>query len=146
MIKWKYSGGKLVQDQKVLNLAEIDKLSPGVLSLDFSPENYLVCTNSSSIYEVPKNDTASPITIMQSHYADELWAECWSPDGKKFVTGGDDKTLRIYDADTFEMEHSYELKERVRGVDWERSKGELIVVGDYKGKLYLFNPQLELLS
>ncbi len=53
--KWKYSGGKLVLDQKVLNMEEIDKFSPGVLSLDFSPDNYLICTNSSSIYEVPKN-------------------------------------------------------------------------------------------
>ena len=37
VIKWKYSGGKLIQDQKILNLAEIDNLSPGILSLDFSP-------------------------------------------------------------------------------------------------------------
>ena len=50
VIKWKYSGGKLVQDQKVLNMADIDDLDPGVLSLDFSPDSYLVCTNSSSIY------------------------------------------------------------------------------------------------
>ena len=29
--KWKYSGGKLVLDQKVINMAEIDKFSPGIL-------------------------------------------------------------------------------------------------------------------
>lgn len=38
------------------------------------------------------------------------------------------------------------MKEKVRGIDWERSKGELIIVGDYKGKIYLFNSKLELLS
>lgn len=48
--KWKYSGGKLVLDQKVMNMAEIDKFSPGILSMDFSPDNILICTNSSSIY------------------------------------------------------------------------------------------------
>jgi WD40 repeat protein len=48
--KWKYSGGKLVLDQKVINMAEIDKFSPGILSMDFSPDNILICTNSSSIY------------------------------------------------------------------------------------------------
>lgn len=48
--KWKYSGGKLVLDQKILNMAEFDKFSPGILSLDFSDENMLICTNSSTIY------------------------------------------------------------------------------------------------
>ena len=81
---------------------EIDTFSPGVLSLDFSPENYLICTNSSSIYEIPKNSSASNgRIIMQSHYENELWAESWSPDNQRFVTGGDDKTVRMYDATTF---------------------------------------------
>jgi hypothetical protein len=53
--KWKYSGGKLLIDQKVMNMAEIDTFSPGVLSIDFSPDYILVCTNSSSIYEIPKS-------------------------------------------------------------------------------------------
>jgi WD40 repeat protein len=53
--RWKYSGGKIVLDQKVLSMKEIDKYSPGVLSLDFSADCYLVCTNSSSIYEIDKN-------------------------------------------------------------------------------------------
>lgn len=35
--KWKYSGGKLLLDQKVLNMADFDRLSPGILSMDFSP-------------------------------------------------------------------------------------------------------------
>lgn len=50
VIKWKYSGGKLVVDQKVLNMNDIDKFDPGILSIDFSPDNFLICTNSSSIY------------------------------------------------------------------------------------------------
>ena len=48
--KWKYSGGKIVLDQKIFDMNKIDNCSPGVLSLDFSPENILVCANSSSIY------------------------------------------------------------------------------------------------
>ena len=107
ILKWKYSGGKLIPDQKIAHMSEIDKFSPGVLSLDFSPQNYLVCTNSSSIYEIPKNEPVSESkTLLQSHYLDELWAESWSPDSQKFVTGGDDKTVRIYDANTYEMLHS----------------------------------------
>lgn len=47
---------------------------------------------------------------MQSHFMDELWAEAWSPDSQKFVTGGDDKTIRIYDAHSYDMIHSYTMK------------------------------------
>ncbi len=47
---------------------------------------------------------------MQSHYENELWAESWSPDSSKFVTGGDDATVRIYDAKSFEMLHCYKMK------------------------------------
>lgn len=140
--KWKYSGGKLLLDQKVLNMADFDRLSPGILSMDFSPENILICTNSSSIYEVPRGK-GSPNTIMQSHYEVELWAQSWSPDSKKFVTGGDDKTIRIYDAKSYDLLHIHQMKERIRGIDWEKSKGDLIVVGDYKGKIYLFDSKLE---
>lgn len=58
--KWKYSGGKLVLDSKILDLATIDEFSPGILSLDFSPKSILLCSNSSSIYEIPKTGKAAP--------------------------------------------------------------------------------------
>lgn len=40
------------------------------------------------------------------------------------------------------MLYSYKMNDRVRGVDWEKSKGELIAVGDYKGRVHLFNDKL----
>lgn len=88
------------------------------MSIDFSPDNYLICTNSSSIYEIPRSSKSEPNIVMQSHYMDELWAESWSPDSTKFVTGGDDKTIRIYDTQSKEMLFSYQMKERIRGLDW----------------------------
>lgn len=47
---------------------------------------------------------------------------------------------------TLEMLHSYKMDERVRGLDWERTKGELIVVGDNRGRIYLFDSELNLLN
>jgi WD40 repeat protein len=47
---------------------------------------------------------------MTSHYKGELWAESWSPDGQRFVTGGDDKIIRIYDATTFKQLYFYKMK------------------------------------
>ena len=75
-----------------------------------------------------------------------MWAESWSPDSQKFVTGGDDKTVRIYDANTYEMLHSCEFKDRIRGIDWEKSNGELIVVGDYRGRIYLLDTELNIVD
>lgn len=80
---------------------------------------------------------------MRSHCKGELWAEAWSPDSTKFVTGGDDMTLRIFDASTYEELHCYQMKEPIRGVDWSPLKGELIVAGDYRGGIHLFNTSLE---
>lgn len=35
------------------------------------------------------------------------------------------------------------MGEQVRGVDWQPTEGgDLIVVGDYKGNIYLFNSKL----
>lgn len=83
---------------------------------------------------------------MTGHYKGELWAESWSPDKESFVTGGDDRTIRIFDIKSYKQKSLFKMKEQVRGIDWEQSKGELIVVGDYKGKIYLFDTELNLLD
>lgn len=38
---------------------------------------------------------------MTSHCKGELWGEAWSPNCQQFITAGDDKTLRIFDATTY---------------------------------------------
>jgi len=50
---WKISGGKLVSDKTLFDMTKIDTVDPGVLSIDFFKDQVLVCTNSSSIYELP---------------------------------------------------------------------------------------------
>jgi WD40 repeat protein len=60
---------------------------------------------------------------MTAHYKGELWAESWSPDKQRFVTGGDDCTLRIFDIKSLQQTHYFKMKEKVRGLDWEQSGG-----------------------
>jgi hypothetical protein len=38
------------------------------------------------------------------------------------------------------------MKEKVRGIDWEQSGNDIIIVGDYKGKIYLFDTELNQLD
>jgi WD40 repeat protein len=54
--------------------------------------------------------------------------------------------VRIYDIKTRKMLASAVLQNMVRAVDWEQSKGELIVVGDYKGKIHLYDTNMEKLD
>lgn len=38
------------------------------------------------------------------------------------------------------------MKQQIRGIDWEQSAGNLIVVGDFKGKIHLFDSELNFLD
>lgn len=124
IIQWKFTGGKLIVDRRLYDMSKIDSVDSGVLSFDFYKDNMLVCSNSSSIYQLPINGKAEDTEpLMTSHYKGELWAESWSPDRQHFVTGGDDKTIRIFDAKTYKQIHIYKMKDQIRGIDWEPSQG-----------------------
>lgn len=145
--QWRINAGKLVADRTVCEVSSFDKLGPGVLSIDFFKDQMLICTSSSSIYEFPVAEKSpAPEPILTAHCKGELWAESWSPDKQRFATGGDDATVRVFDIKSLQQLHLFKMKEKVRGIDWEQSQGELIVVADYKGKVYLFDSELNLLD
>ena len=50
--------------------------------------------------------------------------------------------MRIYDITTLKQKYFFKMKEKVRGLDWEQSGSNIIVVADYKGKIYLFDSKL----
>ena len=82
--------------------------------------------------------------MLTSHCRGELWAEAWSADKKRFLTGGDDKTIRVWDSNSYKQLALYKMKDQVRGVDWHSSGN--IVIGDYRGRIYLFDEDLKLLD
>lgn len=102
----------------------------------------LICTQGSEIYEVPIKKSKDAKCLLNGHYEGELWACSFGPDSKRFVSAGDDKSIRMYDIKDKKMLYSNVLKNMVRAIDWEQSKGELIVVGDYKGKIFLYDDKL----
>ncbi len=122
-------------------------MNPGVLSIDFNKDNLLLCTRSSSIYEFSvgeKNPTPEP--LLTGHWKGELWAEAWSHDKQRFITAGDDFTVRLWDSVNRKQLKLHKMKEQVRGVDWNQKPDGNIVVGDYRGMIYLFDSELNLLD
>jgi microtubule-associated protein-like 6 len=73
---------------------------------------------------------------MQSHSENELWALSVNPiDPYLVVSGGGDKTLRIWDIKkNIQIKHLI-LDQDFRAVDWS-SDGNFIVVGSMEGKIY----------
>lgn len=76
---------------------------------------------------------------MKAHYAGELWCCCVSPDSARFVTGGDDKTIRVYDIQSHSQVKLAETTNIIRAVDWCKAAPNLIVAGDWKGLIYLYD-------
>lgn len=73
---------------------------------------------------------------MQSHSDNELWALSINPSNPFLViTGGGDKTLRIWDIRTNKQLKYLILDQDFRAVDWS-SDGSFIVVGSMAGKIY----------
>ena len=60
------------------------------------------------------------------------------------MTGGDDKTIRVWDSNSYKQLAFYSMKDQVRGVDWHKNGN--IVIGDYRGRIYLFDEELNLLD
>ena len=58
------------------------------------------------------------------------------------VTGGDDKTVRLWDiGGKKEMNRIY-FDHKIRGIDWSTDAEQKIVIADSRAKLYLFNKDL----
>lgn len=144
IISWKIQGGHLNKQAEIINMASLSSLEPGVLSLDLNKQEdrMLVCTKGSEIFEVNLKKPTEEHCLMKSHFAGELWACCFSPDSKQFVSAGDDKTLRVYDVESKKQLYCAKLADKIRGVDWQQSSGDYIVCGDFKGKIHLFDRKL----
>lgn len=84
-----------------------------------------------------------PEKISQAHWEGEVWGCAVDPTSQKFVTSGGDKTIRIWDIATKQMESSTDpMPYGSRAVDWS-SSGRLIAAADAIGHIHLFNERLE---
>ena len=136
LIVWSYTSGILTKSSQISGHSK-SIYNPGIRSLDLKQDGtYLIGTRSSEIYE---GKQSSWNLLLQGHYEGELWGCAVSPSNYRFATAGGDKTVRIWDMTTRSMiTGTKRLDEEIRAIDWSNN-GKLLVGGDVKGKLLLFD-------
>jgi len=121
----------------------------------------LVGTKGSEIYEINlltntvssssggnSGTTSSIYRLVEGHYDDraEVWALATHPIAgtNKFVTGGDDMTVRVYDSNAMRQIAMVNVGKKVRAIAW-RPDGSHIAIGCYDGRVKILTADLQTL-
>ncbi|XP_046848411.1 echinoderm microtubule-associated protein-like 6 [Xenia sp. Carnegie-2017] len=97
----------------------------------------LVGTKSGDIYDITEKSSAAHV-IMKSHTEGEIWGLCTHPEKDVFVTGSDDKTVRLWDLDKKVLINFIKFEVGVRCVSIS-PEGELIAAGCKNGEFIIMN-------
>jgi microtubule-associated protein-like 6 len=158
---WSYKLAKMWS----LDLGSADTMPMSVNSHIRAVSTYenrlLVGTKGSEIYEVNllansasssaagnSGSTSSIYRLVEGHYDDraEVWALAIHPlaGTNKFITGGDDMTVRLYDSKAMTQIAMVNVSKKVRALAW-RPDGSHIAVGCYDGRVKILTSNLQTL-
>ncbi|MCQ2816775.1 MAG: hypothetical protein MJ252_05860 [archaeon] len=109
----------------------------GIRSIDCDEfGNLLIGTKGGEIYELSLKTQELKNKIMYSHCKGEVWAIGVNPKDKNIiVTGGGDKSLRVWDINKNKQLIYKDFPEEFRAIDWS-SDGKFMVVGTMSGLVY----------
>lgn len=98
---------------------------PRAIDIDDSESNLVIGTFGSEIYKVSfkplPQSVGVPKVLVQGHYApkqrdtNEVWGLCQIPGTDKYITVGDDATLRVWNAETKAMLELVDLNKHADG-------------------------------
>ena len=131
-----------------------------IRALAFTDNRIIVGTKGCEIFEInmlantvnpaaaaSSNTNANPLfKLVEGHFDDraEVWALATHPIAGtyRFVTGGDDMTVRLYDSKAMIQIAMTNIQKKVRSVAW-RPDGSHIAVGCYDGRIKILSPDLQ---
>ena len=111
-----------------------------VEALAFSPEGARLAQTVGNNVVVRDSTTGFTLSTLNAH-SDYVRAVSWSPCGKWLASGGDDKMVYIYDAQTFEVKCPVKVDAGFGGVQCVtfNGTGDTIVAGCYNGNIFFIN-------
>lgn len=134
----------LMPDNEERNkVPQIEDYLPDIVSIFIKNNSVLIGTKGSDIYE-SKGGTLKQ--LMNGHCQGEIWGLAVCPVSNHFITGGGDRFLRVWDADSRKMLVKHQEKddpEIMSALDWSNN-GKLIVAGSVGSNIYLYEVKLSL--
>ena len=115
-------------------------LSRKSLAVKWSPNSrYLVYGHNSKLCLL--DITTHQVILECLGHTDKIWGIDWSPDGQRIASGGADKTVRIWDAQTGVLQHCLEQHTKtVYSVAWSLD-GQCLASSSRDATICLWNPQ-----
>jgi WD40 repeat protein len=111
---------------KTLTPTKNIKFNNKVSSVYIQGENLLVGTAGAEIYEVRdfKNagdDESKLKPVVRGHFDGELWGLATNPDGKTFITAGEDNTIYVWNIATHELLAQTQINDK-RGIAYKNKR------------------------
>ena len=129
-----------------LNLTQPVSICPQIQSLATKDGKILIGTKGSEIYEINVLNPAETFRWMQGHSDErsELWGLDVHPKGSKFVTAGDDMTVRVWDMKGRQQLHIANMNSKIRSVAFNFD-GSNIAVATFEGRIKVLSSDLQTL-
>lgn len=143
---WKVAHGKIDTPHKEIDLSKIKggREPCSIKSLDIKSDgSILIGTENSEIFI--STGGSEPSEVLMGHSGGELWGLACHPTKQYLVTGGGDKTIKMWDVNSRGMIGCIYSDEDCRALDWS-SDGKLIIGAFTNGKIRLYNNNLDLVS
>jgi echinoderm microtubule-associated protein-like 6 len=127
-----------------LNLSSPSSALPQVQALSTKDGRILIGTKASEIYEVNRLNTSEIYRYVQGHFGTraEVWGLAVHPLANRFVTAGDDETVRLWDAKGQQQIGITNVGSKVRALAYDRD-GSHVAAATFDGRVVILSADLQ---